>query len=986
MIFPSYVLTFLISNVKTLLFFLLFSFSFYDSQIPGLINYNEKDGLNASFTYTVTQDKKGFIWIGSSNGLFRFNGIEFKQYSRKNGLKNIDVLECTPLSNGEIFIVPFLNDFAYLKGNKIINSDKNPELRKIKSGFGSPWIRSYRNELIFCNNSNPTTAYLYENGKIKEIPIAFNYNQSEANVIDFNFSTHTLYLKEGNIIISYNIYNKKKTVLYTELVPEEIIVSVRGNVYISKKNNTISIYLKTGNSLKKIQSYTSPDTVHHVLIDRNDKMWIVLENGGVLYFDEPLSNSHTLDKHVKLLDQYFVNSILVDQDKNIWISSRQDGLFFINAASFRSYLNLPLRNNSSYITCIAANSKNIFLGYNSANGGIYNSHGLNNLSFTKNRKLENKSVYANEKFIYFGHPEGLFEYNLTTRKIHLYNLFFGIKNIVAYDEKHILVCGFKSLERHNIVSHLRETLWKERTYTALPLTKDSIFAGTFKDLYKLNIITKKSTLFLEGYYFSDIKKIKNNLYIGATNLKGIVLFDNKKIIRDITENNGLIDNQIKRIDVENDHIFWASTNSGLVRIDIKNSKKPQINNFTFIDGLPSNKVAGCIIRGDSIFVGTSKGLGIFSLKKLLTQQKYITKKVIINSVIIGGKEYFDVYHTISGKSPKNDVVINLSFLDYSSQGKIEYKYKIEGLNDTWETTSSPKIILSSLPPGKYNFKVYGIGYNGKQSLNYTQLPFEIFPCFWQTVWFRALVVLLSILFLFVILNTYYRKKRHKKLRDLFNEKKIAELELQAIKAQINPHFIYNCLNSIKFLLYKKDVAEAENYLKVFSQMIRKTLIYSEKTFMPIKEEIEYLTLYLEMEQLRLKENFSYEITVSEDVNLQWSIPSLLVQPFVENAIKHGISNLQDRKGLIKISFEYENATLFIIIEDNGVGFTDQSVLTEKIHSFGVKLSQKRIETFKQLFNTKITLEINRLSETKQKSGTEIKIIIPHEHTNPNLHH
>jgi LytS/YehU family sensor histidine kinase len=168
-------------------------------------------------------------------------------------------------------------------------------------------------------------------------------------------------------------------------------------------------------------------------------------------------------------------------------------------------------------------------------------------------------------------------------------------------------------------------------------------------------------------------------------------------------------------------------------------------------------------------------------------------------------------------------------------------------------------------------------------------------------------------------------------------------------------------------------------------MIRKTLHYSEKTFMSVKEETEYLSLYLNMEKLRLKDQLEYTIAISESVNPEWQIPSLLVQPFVENAIKHGIPNLKDRKGKIDIYFDYSDSTLSIAIEDNGVGIQNKQETLAKNNSFGVKLSQKRIDTFKQLFDTNVVLEINSLSE--KTHGTQIKLYIsPYENKNTGLHH
>ncbi|MBB4807825.1 hypothetical protein HNP38_003141 [Chryseobacterium defluvii] len=958
-----------------------------------MINYNQADGLTSSYIYNLRQDERGFIWIGSSNGLFRFDGISFKQYGKKDGLKNVDILACETVSKDEIFIIPFLDDFAYLKGNKVINSDMNSELKKIKFGAEAPNFISdkKRGEIIIHIYTNPKNIYIYKKGKVKVIPIIIDpAKYGRVYAFDYKTDAHLLYLKDSkNRIIAYDIITRKIKVCNLIFGSEEVVTSVKDNLFttINNKKNVVSVYLMENYySFRKIQHYQSPENIYSSVIDNNKKLWIGLENGGALYFDQSLYTPYSLSKPVKFLEDYVINYILADHDNNLWFATRNNGLFFIGSAPFRSYITLPLKNNSSYITSISSNSKNIFLGYNTTGGGIYNSGKLTNLTFSENKKNENKAVTANEKFVYFAQTNNVFEYNLLTKKQRLINFKGTIKNLIPYGKDTILVCTSQKLFLYHINSGSYTELWDHRTYMALPYDKDSLLVGTFKDLYKFNIKTKKAKLFLEGYYFTDIKKLKDNLYAGSTNTSGIILFNKKNIVCKIDESNGLSNNQVKKIMIESENIFWASTESGLIRVQLTGNK-PIINKFTITDGLPSDNVAGVVIKGDSIFVGTSGGLGIFSIKHLLTQQKYINKKVIVNSVVTDGKEYFGSYDRLHSQTPKNNITFNLSFLDYASQGKIGYKYKLEGLNTSWETTNSSKIIFSSLPPKKYIFKVYGLGYNGKQSVIYTQIPFEIKPRFWETVWFRVLVAILVLIIWAIIMGLYSQRSRNKKLKNILTEKRMAELELQAIKAQINPHFIYNCLNSIKFLLYKKENADAESYLKTFSQMIRKTLHYSEKTFMPIKEEVEYLTLYLDMEKLRLKDQFDYKITVSDDLNPEWLIPSLLIQPFVENAIKHGIPALEDRKGYITIDFAYSGTDLCVVIEDNGTGIKDKTVLTKNIDSFGVKLSQKRIHTFKQLFNTKITLEITDLSETKQKPGTQIKLFISqNENKNTGMHH
>lgn len=954
--------------------------STYLAQIPGLINYNEEDGLHCSYNYTLAQDKNGFIWIGSDNGFFRFDGVEFKNYSK--GLKNIEILGLKPLANGEVFIIPFLNDFAYLKNGIIHNTNTDPELNKMQfpSVFPIFFYDKKRDEIIFFAHNKPKNIYLYKDRKIKTIPLDIDLKRY--NGFHYDFNSNSIYLDDSfGKIISYNIFTKKKTDCKINSNRNENPVIIKNNIFITTSNgNKISFYKKvSSNSFKKLKSIIleKPNIIYGVSIDDYDRLWVTLLNGGVLYFDQALSDSSSMKKPYHFLKEYLINGVLADKDKNIWFSSKNDGIFFLSQKFFDSYIHFPIKNNS-YITAITSNSNSILLGYNGSNGATFSfSKGFREFSLSSSGKIEHRAIFANDDIAILGQNQNVFQMDLSSFKTTPIEI--GFKNVAPYRKDEVLISSYCGLFSYNYKDRkISDTLLNERNYTALPYTPDSLFVGYLKDLYKLNTKTKQKKLFLKDYYFTDLKKLKENLYLGATNLHGIILFNNHKVLRQITIKNGLISNQIKKTDIENDHTFWASSNAGLMRIELKkNSAK--ISVFTRIDGLPSDKIAGCVIRGDTLYVATSKGLGIFSIKNMMVQQKSINKKVIINSVTIEGKEHFDLRQKISGTFPNNDVIFKLSFLDYASQGKISYKYKVEGLSTSWQISNSSKIILNSLPPGKYIFKVYGLGYNGKRSYIDTELHFEIKPQFWQTLWFRILCIILIITALVLILNIYIQRLRNKKLKNILYEKKIAELELQAIKAQINPHFIYNCLNSIQFLLYKKDYDETENYLNVFSRMIRKTLQYSENTFMSIKEEVEYLSLYLNMEKLRLKEQFDYKINISEEIDPNWHIPSLLVQPFVENAIKHGISSLKNRKGNIEISFSYENPTLCISIEDNGVGFPDKSELTKKVNSFGVKLSQKRIDTFKQLFNTNIILEINNLSEKKETQGTEIKLFItPYE--------
>ncbi|WP_172278693.1 histidine kinase [Chryseobacterium sp. LAM-KRS1] len=951
-----------------------------------MVNYSEEDGLNSSYTYSMSQDDKGLIWIGSDNGLFRFDGKEFKQYNKKSGLKNIDILGCNPLSNGEIFIVTYLSDFAYLKNGKIINPDDNKELRKLQFRDTSHTYSSGDSVFIYTANS-PKDIYIYRRGKVTTIPLSlhagFPLVGRNPYIFSMDVSNHLLYLTDDTQkVIAYDILTRKK-ILCNISLPKSAIYR-KGDFLVAYRGNTIDIF-KRKNKFEfiKTQSFSVGEPIHQLVIDRNDRLWVCLDKGGVLYYKNTLRDGN-LSRPMKIMNDFVMNHILVDKDKNIWFSTRNNGIYFITDKFFNNYIHLPVKNNSSYITAIGKSGKNIIMGYNEAKFGILKSNTIIDVSLEKNRKIETKALFSKGNSVILGLSLRTYQYNTDNKKITTIGD-YSLKNIIPYNDSSILLCTSQGLTLYNFITGAKSDLFNERAYTALRYDKDSVFVGSFKDVYKMNVKTNKRQLFIEGYYFKDIKKLKPDVYVGSTNLNGVLIFNNKKILKRITEKDGLSTDQIKKIEVENENVFWASTNSGLSRIEIK-GKKLAIDNFTQTDGLPSNVVAGCVIKDDTIYAGTSKGLGILPIHNLLTQQKFINKKVVINSVTVGDKEIFDLNQEIKGQAPDNTITFDLSFPDYISQGMIKFKYKVEGLTDEWQISNSSKIMFNSIPPGKYTFKVFGLGYNGKRSYTFSSIAFEIKPKFWQTWWFKFFIIIIGCSLIFVVVTIYFQRKRNKKLETLYYEKKIAELELQAIKAQINPHFIYNCLNSIQFLLYKKDYAETENYLNIFAQMIRKTLHYSEKTFMQIKEEIEYLSLYLNMEKLRLKDQFDYTITRSKNTDENWMIPSLLIQPFVENAIKHGVSGLKDRKGNIRITFDYTDSLLCITIEDNGVGI-EKRPESAKANSFGVKLSQKRIETFRQLFETDITLELNNLSEKDGKQGTQIKLYMtPYENQNTSLHH
>lgn len=949
--------------------FFLFS-GILQAQEEGFVRYGQDQGLSARTCYRISQDKDGFIWIGTDNGLFRFDGAEFKQYNQKDGLKNLDVLFPVALPDGSVFIAPFQNDFAIYKNGKIVNADQDPELKKLNGDHIRRMlflIDETKQEICFVADQDPQYLYLFKHGKVSMIPLKIDYTrfQGKLSTLNYDFKGNISFC-EKHKLIKYSIKDKKITILQEDFCRIKISgFSKIGENYLIFEKNELHISGARG----VIKKLLFDKEIYWTQVSGNNYLWVSFLNGGIACFD--LKKDPELRSPVNLLGDYFINDAFVDRESNVWFSDKNGGLFFLSKACFQSYLHSPVANSNLFVSTVAGNSGTLLIGCYDGEAVLIRNGTVTHFPLAGQKRMGYLNSAMNKRFALLADNSNTYQIDLNTWKpVKIETgITSSVKNIIPYTRNRFLLCTNKGTILYDPYTFSYRCLEAQKSYSALLLSEEELFIGSFKDLYTFNIKTKRKKIFLKGYYFTDLKKWKNNLYLGSTNGNGLIVFNKERILKKITVHDGLATNQIRRIAVENETTCWAITDMGLSRISLK-GPVPVVRNFSKADGLPSDLVSGSVLNKDSIYIGTAQGMAFLKVKELLRQKKYLSTKVIIQFVRIGKREITEFSRPVVTPYSKNNITIKLSFPDYLSNGKISYRYKIENLSREWQTSTSSNINLTAIPPGVYFFKVYAMGYNGKRSAYVTVLRFEVRPEFWQTLWFQILAAFLLACVVFLIGNYLFHRKKNKRLLTLEFEKKIAELELQAIKAQMNPHFVYNCLNSIQYLLYKKDYGETQNYLDVFTKMIRKTLHYSEKTFTTIGEEVTYMQLYLEMEKMRFSGNFTYSIDYTEAVNLNWKIPSLLIQPFAENALKHGFVSPDQSERRIEISFDSSGYELVICIRDNGVGFGDESMLS-KDHSFGIRLSQKRIDTFRKLFRMPIRLEAGNHPE----GGAEIKLYL-----------
>ena len=315
----------------------------------------------------------------------------------------------------------------------------------------------------------------------------------------------------------------------------------------------------------------------------------------------------------------------------------------------------------------------------------------------------------------------------------------------------------------------------------------------------------------------------------------------------------------------------------------------------------------------------------------------------------------------------------------------QYQYKLLPDHNDWQSTTNPNLLFNSLPPNNYTLALKAINIDGIESEVQT-INFTITPAFWMTIWFRLAVFLFLLLIIYRIVISsinFYKKQAE-------NQRTLNELQILSLQSKMNPHFIFNSLNSIQNYILKNEKEEANNYLLEFSKLVRIILQNSDSSTIPLGNEIDTLNMYVDLEIRRLRNSFRYTTNIGDDIDInRCEIPSLLIQPYVENAIWHG-KVYNNPEGEISININRKDNLLIFDIIDNGIGIAnaEKSKIIKSNHtSLGTSVNKKRIEILGDLNKKLSKVEIKDAFPDKDSNhyvGTHVTFsipyIIPNKHT------
>ena len=940
------------------------------AQDPVYRSINNLNGLPSNTVYNVLQDKQGFIWIAHDKGLTRYDGKQYKNYyaptQQGRSLSNIKELQNT------IWCQDFAGNFYYTNNDSL---QKETRL----NGFGAyiPAVVLNSNIIAVANyngvsyvntTTNKASSIVQKN---KGISSSF----SNGKVIMYA-SENQLYEFDGKLIKLIHQLPITTPIFY-------FLQQIQGNYFGITKDRYPYIHQIEKNNTKPINVLQPGLLIQDVSVINNE-IWISTSTGAYC-FD---TNWKPQYNGMCFLKGNSISKVIKDRESNYWFSTLNKGIIVVPE------INTKLsKYNDEAITSLASDGKNIIAG--TANNNILYFNEQQN-SFSQNFKGNSNSEIVNI-FYDSAKKQTLFSsnkiYSLNSSGIVTQFASTAGKCVITLDE-HFYVAAYSGgvslLRRDNsnapVPAWLKAIGWTGNHYPILDFatrgrwvlynSKDSIlYAATSNGLYFFSPIKKgKITIAEKDIYASQLLLTENGMY-ASTFSDGLIFIDKQH--KAIVVNNKNINKTIYKIKQDGSYL-WMLTDGFLQKYNIANNT---VTNYTYADGLPKAEIKDLLLFNKKVFLATSDGLVVFNDK--LNSINTVAPNLLINQVLINN-EVVKLANEYQLSSTQNNIDINFSLLSFRNSDnaeKIEYKIN----NGNWQslTNGNRTLSLPSLAPGTYLVSFRAFNEDGVGTNKNIQLLFSIAAPFYKRTWFVALMVLSGMALVFTFFM--FRVRNIQQKNELLSQKILLEQELQqsllsSIKSQMNPHFLFNALNTIQSYIYTNDKENASQYLGKFSTLTRMILDMSNKEIVALSEEIKAINLYLELEKLRFEDKLLYHFSIDNNISTETTfIPSMIIQPFIENAIKHGLLHKKN-DWLLNITFNKKDNQLVVCIDDNGIGRKRSEELNKhksKHQSFASNANQKRLAILNKGLPQSIGLEIIDKADAHGNAlGTSVIMYIP----------
>jgi len=931
-------------------FFISICFSIFfqfvgQAQEPSHFILGEEELAGISI-YDLYQDYEKNYWIATNSGIYKYDGYKIKKITCV-GMTSNSVFNLKEDYNHNVYCNNLSGQIFQIKNDTCIVYYTIPD--------------KFFNSNISFDFDNLNTLTILSNG-------VFQVNKNEIETIyeknTISSSAH-IYRKLDSSLIVYDIGNYEFISIKNDKTKFKDISNskVKQPLFFNFKDSLVAFDGDTKKIISEISEskFVFPETINSNRLTNyysdNNRIWMANLSGGVSLYEPNIGISKPFFK------RKITSAFLKDDEGNILLGTFGEGIIVITNINFKT-----IKFDENITQIASSTTGDLFFGTQS--GRIFKQDSLGDYSPVIDKgiqRIEILEVLEGHSLLITNASKGnLVDFNKKKQsKIKI----ASIKDIYQIDKNNFLFATNFGVYKYDVTSNKDPELipeLKDRTYSiGYDTTNNTIYCGTATGL-KLKTIDS-TYLFKynsKALYCRDILSINDTVYV-TTRKQGVFVFVKNEVVANWGVKTGLLSDNTKFLQAYHSTIF-VSTELGL---NVINSKGQVLKTINKSHGLNSQNIVDFEIVNHTLWIITNKGVQSINLKYLNTPEfkpSVKIKTIFINDEIIDDEVYEFTYE-------QNKFIFNIDGNTLKYQNDVYYLYQLEGLDKEWVKVNYRDHLIEYkyLPPNNYTFKIKAIYKNEESEI--AKYSFKIKEPFWKTWWFYTLIMLGLLSVSFLIFKSKIKNQKH----EAYIQHQLDTIQLKALKSQMNPHFIFNSLNSIQELILQQEKESAYNYISKFALLVRKILHHSDKEYIDFEDEVNILKVYLQLEQLRFKKGFIFEIIAKNIADVE--IPPMLIQPFVENALKHGLLHKKGDKNLL-ISFELVKDLLYCTIEDNGIGrqkSNDIKNRQKKHHkSFSVESINTRFEILKNIYGENIGVTYSNLYSNKEDVGTKVILKIP----------
>lgn len=965
------------------------------AQNPAFINYTIEDGLPSNIIYNCLNDKDGYMWFGTDQGLCRFDGLNVKRFQTESQIGQ-SITDLTQDKQGRIWCHNFSGQIFFLENDSLQELEA---YRGLKNGIvhykiiDQTLVANTDKGQVFTHNVLTGKSQLLALLDSAQIKVGINSIEQSQEGFLVMATDHSLqHLRNGKFTRVHvpNSDTPSGINYYREQFKSLIF---KGKTYVYLQSNQ-ALYTLKGDSLQLVNpnlnaSYNLGQITY--MNNLGDKVAINSYDGFCL-----ITDFETDALPPKYLSGIGVSSACQDQDGSYWFGTLNGArmvpslevLFF----DLRHYI--PF--NTQITTCAQLDQTRLIFATSGSKGFIYN---ITNKRVEQEFDIKDKRPITRilinpikEHITFYNASSYTFDFagnfietgGGAFRKIYEDSegnrLFANANNASlqpAFDSKifdSFLNHRPRNEDKHILfrVSRANEILYDADNQLVYCAYSDGLYAHDSVSDYEIKL--NGNHVFVRSFWQD------NGLLYCATGFKGLLVIKNKNIIAQYNTQNGLRTNELSNVSLSGNEL-WVTHQDG---IDVIELATKFVRHYSKSDGIFSSEILALFFNKNDAIAATSSGF--LQIPKTLPSVNKTPPKARITALHIMGQS-IDFHQALQLESHQNDLVFKISCSTFRSLAGFKYQYRLLGLADTaWieGERSLENIRFPNLSAGNFTFQVAGVNEDGlKGSID--SVSFQIKRPFFATWWFAVAAMLLAMGLVSVVFMI--RMRRQKAISDLALRKEkvetlLRESQMTSLKAQMNPHFLFNALNAIQEFILTNDKLSANLYLGKFSDLMRMTLELSQLDKISLARELNALQVYLELGELRFSKEFKFQIIIDENMDKEHVfLPPMLVQPLIENALNHGLLHKKGSKVLnIGFHLDKQNKLLKISVEDNGIGrarSAELMAMRPKQHkSFALNATTKRLE----LLNTDkcevLKLVYTDLMHNQQPQGTRVELFIP----------